>query len=84
MVTRIRKFCTYSLGDSDRLSESSSRLIILSGNANPQLAKDIAAYLSVPLAKALVSRFSDGEIMVELMEHVRGKDVLCSAYLRPY
>ncbi|BAW81175.1 ribose-phosphate pyrophosphokinase [Candidatus Nitrosoglobus terrae] len=75
MVTRIRKFCTYSLGDSDRLSESSSRLIILSGNANPQLAKDIAAYLSVPLAKALVSRFSDGEIMVELMEHVRGKDV---------
>ncbi|WP_172419116.1 ribose-phosphate diphosphokinase [Candidatus Nitrosoglobus terrae] len=50
-------------------------MIILSGNANPQLAKDIAAYLSVPLAKALVSRFSDGEIMVELMEHVRGKDV---------
>ncbi|WP_166805148.1 ribose-phosphate diphosphokinase [Nitrosococcus wardiae] len=50
-------------------------MIILSGNAHLQLAKDIAAYLNLPLAKALVSRFSDGEVMVELMEHVRGKDV---------
>lgn len=52
-----------------------SRMMIFSGNANPQLAINIVNHLKLPLGKALVSRFSDGEVMVEIMENVRGKDV---------
>lgn len=54
---------------------SDSRMMVFSGNANPQLAQDICNYLKLPLGKAVVDRFSDGEIMVEIMENVRGKDV---------
>ncbi|MBI5461652.1 MAG: ribose-phosphate diphosphokinase [Gammaproteobacteria bacterium] len=50
-------------------------MMVFSGNANPQLAQDIVNYLRMPLGKAVVDRFSDGEIMVEIMENVRGKDV---------
>ena len=50
-------------------------MIVYAGNANPQLAQDIAAKLHMPLGKAVVGQFSDGETMVELMENVRGKDV---------
>lgn len=50
-------------------------LKIFSGNANPALAQEICGYLSVPLAKATVKTFSDGEIMVEVNENVRGRDV---------
>ena len=49
--------------------------MVYAGNANPQLAQDIAAKLHMPLGKAVVGQFSDGETMVELMENVRGKDV---------
>ncbi len=52
-----------------------SQLMVFSGNANPELAAEIAAHLSVPLGKALVGRFSDGEVMVEIQENVRGRDV---------
>lgn len=52
-----------------------SRMIIFSGNANLPLAHAIAQHRDKPLGKALVSRFSDGEVMAEIMEHVRGKDV---------
>ncbi len=45
------------------------------GNACPDLARHIAAYLNVPLGKINVGRFSDGEIMVEIGENVRGRDV---------
>jgi len=51
------------------------RLSIFSGNANPELSKGIAAELGLPLGKRSVSRFSDGEIAVELDENVRGRDV---------
>lgn len=51
------------------------RMMVYSGNANRQLALDIASYLHIPLGKALVGRFSDGEVMVDLMESVRGRDV---------
>ncbi len=54
---------------------SDSRMMVFTGNANPQLAQDICNYLKLPLGKAVVGRFSDGEIMVEIMENVRGKDV---------
>lgn len=50
-------------------------LMIFTGNANPKLAKDVADYLNLPLGNANVSKFSDGEVMVEILENVRGKDV---------
>jgi len=49
-------------------------MAIFSGNAHPQLAHDIARVLHVPLAKAQVGRFSDGEINVEILENVRGRE----------
>lgn len=52
-----------------------SEMMVFAGNANPQLAQDIAAYLSLRLGKAVVGQFSDGEIMVEILENVRGKNV---------
>ena len=54
---------------------SQDRLMVFTGNANPKLAESVAEHLKIPLGKATVSRFSDGEIMIELLEHVRGKDV---------
>ena len=48
---------------------------VFTGNANPGLAQDIARNLMQPLGRAIVGRFSDGEIQVEIMENVRGKDV---------
>ncbi len=52
-----------------------SSMMVLSGNANPKLATDIARHLNLPLGRAAVGRFSDGEIAVELMDNVRGRDV---------
>jgi ribose-phosphate pyrophosphokinase len=52
-----------------------STMAVFAGNANPQLAQDIARHLMVPLGRATVSRFSDGETTVELLENVRGRDV---------
>lgn len=49
--------------------------MIFSGNANLPLAQKIVEHLNIPLGKAIVGRFSDGEIMVEIMENVRGRDV---------
>jgi ribose-phosphate pyrophosphokinase len=56
-------------------SDVSSQMMIFTGNANPALAKAVATHLNLPLGKAVVERFSDGEIMVEVHESVRGKDV---------
>lgn len=50
-------------------------MVVFTGNANPSLAELVVRHLDLPLGKAVVGRFSDGEIMVEIMEHVRGKDV---------
>ena len=50
-------------------------MAVFTGNANPMLAQDIARHLTQPLGRAFVGRFSDGEIQVEIMENVRGKDV---------
>jgi len=50
-------------------------LMVFTGNANPKLAQKVAKQLNIQLGKATVSRFSDGEVMVELLENVRGKDV---------
>ena len=50
-------------------------LRVLSGNAHPQLAKDICKYLKIKLSDVMVARFSEGEIRVKIDENVRGKDV---------
>ncbi len=52
-----------------------SNLMVFSGNAHPKLARDICDDLNIPLGKAFVSQFSDGEVQVEIQENVRGKDV---------
>jgi ribose-phosphate pyrophosphokinase len=52
-----------------------NELKIFTGNSNPELTREICTHLSVPLAKASVKAFSDGEIMVEIGENVRGRDV---------
>lgn len=52
-----------------------SSLMIFTGNANPELAKKVVERLDIPLGKADVGRFSDGEVSVEIQENVRGKDV---------
>lgn len=52
-----------------------ANMMLFHGNANSLLANQIAAHLGKPIGKAVVSRFSDGEVMVEILENVRGKDV---------
>ncbi|MDF1589598.1 MAG: ribose-phosphate pyrophosphokinase [Gammaproteobacteria bacterium] len=50
-------------------------MMVFTGNANRELAQNIAKVLNIPLGKATVESFSDGEVMVEILDHVRGKDV---------
>jgi ribose-phosphate pyrophosphokinase len=50
-------------------------IMLCTGNANPKLAFDIAANLNLPMGKVTVGRFSDGEVMVEVTENVRGREV---------
>lgn len=50
-------------------------LMVFTGNANPRLAEDVVRHLNIHLGRATVGRFSDGEVMVEILENVRGKDV---------
>jgi ribose-phosphate pyrophosphokinase len=50
-------------------------LMLFTGNANPPLAEAVANRLQIPLGKATIGRFSDGEIMVEIGENVRGRDI---------
>ncbi len=52
-----------------------SNYMLFAGTANPELAEEIAKYLEMPLSEAKISRFSDGEISVQISESVRGKDV---------
>lgn len=52
-----------------------SELMVFSGNAHLSLAQKIVNHLGLPLGKATVGRFSDGEITVEILENVRGRDV---------
>ncbi|HJQ64012.1 MAG TPA: ribose-phosphate pyrophosphokinase [Burkholderiales bacterium] len=51
------------------------RLMVFSGNANRELAENVVSHLNIHLGRAKVGRFSDGEVMVEILENVRGKDV---------
>ena len=50
-------------------------MMVFTGNANLKLAEEVVSHLGISLGSATVGRFSDGEVMVELLENVRGKDV---------
>jgi len=52
-----------------------SSMMVFTGNANPELAQEIASDLNMPIGKAIVGQFSDGEVMAEIQENVRGRDV---------
>jgi ribose-phosphate pyrophosphokinase len=52
-----------------------SSIKLFTGNANPILAQKIAKYLGLPLGKAYIGRFSDGEVAVEIIDNVRGQDI---------
>ncbi len=54
---------------------SKNRMMIFSGNSNPNLAQAVAQHLNLSLGQAHVGRFSDGEVMVEILENLRGNDV---------
>lgn len=54
---------------------SDNRMMVFTGNANPPLAQAVVKHLETSLGKAVVGRFSDGEVMVEVMENIRGRDV---------
>ncbi len=54
---------------------SLTNITLFTGNSNPKLASEIAGYLNLPLGKITVDRFSDGEVMVEIAENVRGREV---------
>lgn len=54
---------------------ATNNLMVFSGNANPELTGAIARHIGVPLGRASIAKFSDGEVTVELNENVRGKDV---------
>ena len=51
------------------------RMRVFTGNANPKLAEAVCRHLNLSLGRAVVGRFSDGEVMVELLENVRGRDI---------
>ena len=51
------------------------RMRIFTGNANPKLADAVCRHLNISLGRCVVGRFSDGEVMVELLENVRGRDI---------
>ena len=51
------------------------RLMVFAGNANTRLAQEVVKQLNIGLGRAIVGRFSDGEVLIELLENVRGKDV---------
>ncbi len=54
---------------------STDSMALFAGSSNPALAQDIARHLATPLGRASVGRFSDGEVNIEIMENVRGRDV---------
>ena len=54
---------------------TASHMMVFSGNANLPLSLEIVAHLSIPLGKAVVGQFSDGEVMAEIQDNVRGRDV---------
>lgn len=57
------------------MSPDNENMMVFTGSSNKELAEKVVGKLGIPLGKAIVETFSDGEVMVEIMENVRGKDV---------
>ena len=55
--------------------DADASMTLLTGNSNRVLAERVASHLKIRLSKAMVGRFSDGEVMVEVIDSVRGRDV---------
>src|SRR5919107_1283495 len=72
MTARLR---THPQPEELAMAARNGAIKLVAGNSNPRLAEAIAAYLSTPLTKAVVRRFADMEIFVEIQENVRGSDV---------
>ena len=70
-ASRPRRFSVYRVGE----GVAYDSMMVFTGNANPKLAEDVVRHLNIHLGRATVGRFSDGEVLVELLENVRGKDV---------
>ena len=51
------------------------QISVLTGSSNPELAMEICEYLGIPLGQAVVDRFPEGEIHVQIQDNIRGKDV---------
>jgi ribose-phosphate pyrophosphokinase len=66
---------TTARGHEVAMTRNNGAIRLVAGNSNPALAEAIGAYLATPLAKAVVRRFADMEIFVEILENVRGADV---------
>ncbi|EGZ44425.1 phosphoribosyl pyrophosphate synthetase [Neisseria wadsworthii 9715] len=66
--------CKKTILDDDEMAAYDS-LMVFTGNANPELAKNVVKHLGISLGNASVGRFSDGEVAIELLENVRGRDV---------
>lgn len=58
-------------------------LMVFTGNANPKLAENVVKHLDISLGRASVTKFSDGEVAIELLENVRGRDVFIVQPLAP-
>lgn len=58
-----------------QMPQVDGNIMLFCGNANPRLARSVADYLGIPLGRATVGRFSDGEIMVDVEDNVRGGDI---------
>src|SRR5215218_9806446 len=72
MTARLR---THPQPEELAMAARNGAIKLVAGNSNPDLAAAIAAYLETPLTKAVVRRFADMEIFVEIQENVRGADV---------
>src|SRR5919107_1679985 len=71
MTARLR---THPQPEELAMAARNGAIKLVAGNSNPQLAQAISAYLKIPLTKAVVRRFADMEIFVEIQENVRGAD----------
>ncbi len=78
-TTGFRSYLRYSRGGTEKIVDdkrcAEERMMVFSGNANPELAKKVADYLNLQLGQSKIRRFSDGEIRVEIGENVRGREV---------
>ena len=69
----VAEFTSTMIDDFNSLA--SEKMMVFAGSANPDLSRRVCDHLSIPLGKAAISTFSDGEHSVEILENVRGRDV---------